>query len=55
MEKDKITQLNCVVCGKPVSLRSAVVDERNGPMHEDCYGKVLPVLFANTQRLRKPG
>jgi len=55
VEKDKITHLNCVVCGKPVNLRSAVVDARNGPMHEDCYGKVLPLLSANTQRLRKAG
>ena len=55
MDKDKIIQLNCVVCDRPVNLRSAVVDERNGPMHGDCYGKVLPVLSANTQRLRKAG
>jgi hypothetical protein len=55
VDKDKITQLNCVVCDRPVNLRSAVVDERNGPMHEECCGKVLPVLYANTPRLRKAG
>jgi hypothetical protein len=54
MDDSKITSLNCVVCQRPVDLRSAVIDERSRPVHEYCYPKVV-VLSTNVQSQLKAG
>ena len=54
VDDSKITSLNCAVCQRPVDLRSAVIDERSRPVHEDCYPKVV-VLSTNVLSRLKAG
>ena len=54
VDDSKITSLNCAVCQRPVDLRSALIDERSRPVHEDCYPKVV-VLSARVQCQLKAG